>query len=280
MQPYNEGHRRLHFASVREGLPERRRRRRALISVPLRVRSKDAANGGLDEVSTTVDVSRLGVLFVTKRRDYVRGASVRVVFPYTRGETQQIEQDARVVRVSEFSDGRRAVAIALVVPESCSDVTHGLASQQDQIQSEQSTSAVISDLCAQPRPLVLVLDSETDVVETIRTQLSEEGYEVIAVNNTSDAHDVLKLFTPVMVIAEIEGEGFPGYDLCAHVKNSSRLQSIPVVLTTRSANPSDYSGAHSLGAVVCMAKPFRKERLLHIARLLAPLKIDSADRSV
>ena len=40
---------------------------------------------------------------------------------------------------------------------------------------------------------------------------------------------------------------------------------------TRSAYPSDYSNAHSIGAVVCMAKPFKQERLGHVVRLLAPL---------
>jgi hypothetical protein len=43
-----------------------------------------------------------------------------------------------------------------------------------------------------------------------------------------------------------------------------------VMLLTSSAYPSDYSNAHSLGAVVCMAKPFRQERLGHMVRLLAP----------
>ncbi|MGH9707086.1 MAG: hypothetical protein ACRD5R_10050, partial [Candidatus Acidiferrales bacterium] len=49
------------------------------------------------------------------------------------------------------------------------------------------------------------------------------------------------------------------------------LRHVPVVLTTSSAYPSDYSSAHSLGAVVCMAKPYKHERLCHIVRLLAPL---------
>ena len=78
------------------------------------------------------------------------------------------------------------------------------------------------------------------------------------------------MFTPALLIAEIEGEDLPGYELCAHVKSTPRLKTIPVVLLASSAYPSDYSNAHSLGAVVCMAKPFRQERLGHMVRLLAP----------
>jgi len=81
---------------------------------------------------------------------------------------------------------------------------------------------------------------------------------------------VMNMFTPALVIAEVEGDGLPGYDLCAHVKQSPRLKHIPVVLTTSSGYPSDYSNAHSLGAVVCMTKPYKQERLGHVVRLLAP----------
>ena len=105
---------------------------------------------------------------------------------------------------------------------------------------------------------------------TLKGYLGSEGYEVMAVSNCPDAREVLNMFTPALVIAEVEGEGLPGYDLCAHVKQSPRLKHIPVVLTTSSGYPSDYSNAHSLGAVVCMTKPYKQERLGHVVRLLAP----------
>jgi CheY-like chemotaxis protein len=111
--------------------------------------------------------------------------------------------------------------------------------------------------------------------DTTKIFLQNEGYEVIAVNNAGDAREVLNMFTPAMIVAEIEGAAdsdvLPGLDLCAHVKSSPSLKHIPVVMTSRSAYPSDYSNAHSLGAVVCMAKPYKQERLGHVVRLLAPL---------
>lgn len=271
MSPH-DGYPRARLSTSREGLPERRRRRRAMVSIPIRIRRKDALAAGSYEVLTTVDISRLGILFITERRDYLRDATVCVVFPFSEGETQQIEQEARVVRVSELSNGRHAVAIALASPEPCPALRDASGPDSDHAEAEQLTLGADSGRRGQLKPLILILDSQTDFLEPIRPSLNDEGYEVITVINASDAHEVLKLFTPVMVIAEIEGDGFPGYSLCAHVKATPRLQRIPVVLTTRSANPTDYSGAHALGAVVCMAKPFPKDRLLHIARLLAPLK--------
>jgi len=71
-------------------------------------------------------------------------------------------------------------------------------------------------------------------------------------------------------IAEDEGECLPGFTLCAFVKATEHLKRIPVLLTTLIGNPTDYSNARSPGAVVCMSKPYRQERMGHVACLLAP----------
>src|ERR1700733_11928096 len=87
---------------------DRRRRRRALISSPVRVRGVDITNGGPDEISTTVDVSRLGLLFVSALDCYSRGMEVMVTFPYSKAVNAiQAEQPGRVVRVHEGSDAQR-----------------------------------------------------------------------------------------------------------------------------------------------------------------------------
>jgi CheY-like chemotaxis protein len=249
---------------------DRRRRRRALISSPVRVRGVDITNGGPDEISNTVDVSRLGLLFVTSLDCYSRGMDVMVTFPYSNAVNAiQAEQPGRVVRVHEGSDGKRRVAIAL-----------GIGVGEDLVDScgrKLEDSAINVPTRPPPpdtkRPLVLAVDADAALRDSLKAYLQNEGYEVIAVSTNAEARDVLDMFTPALVIAEVEGEGLPGFDICAHVKSSSRLRNIPVVLVTRSAYPSDYSTAHSVGAVVCMAKPFKQERLGHVVRLLAPLPV-------
>jgi len=262
--------------------PERRRRRRAMISAQVRVRTEDVTGGGPDEISTSVDVSRIGFLFLTTNPAYQRGMDVLVTFPYSNSPTAvQAEQPGRVARVNDTGDGRRAVAIAIgAVKQDIVDsggrvlvTNEGLR----EIMHEPVRESLSEPLRALSAPeklpkkhLVLAVDASALIRETMKNYLTNEGYEVIAVETAADAREVLNMMTPSIVIAEIEGEGLPGYDLCAHVKSTPRLAHIPVVLTTSSAYPSDYSSAHSLGAVVCMAKPFKQERLGHVVRLLAP----------
>ena len=82
--------------------------------------------------------------------------------------------------------------------------------------------------------------------------------------------DSLRTTVPVCFLAEVEGKDMSGHDLCLIIKRNDRLQHVPVILLTRAAQPADYAASHQLGAVVCMAKPFKPERLLHVVRLVAP----------
>ncbi|MGD0403405.1 MAG: response regulator [Candidatus Acidiferrales bacterium] len=261
---------------------DRRRRRRALISAPVRVRGVDVTNSGPGEISTTVDVSRFGILLVTSLDCYSRGMDVMVTFPYSSApHVVQAEQHGRVVRIHESPDGRRRVAIALGIGVG-EDLVDSAGRKFDAAPSGQTAPALklepvgITDFSPDDptkRPLVLTVDSDDALRNSLKAYLQNEGYEVIAVSTNVEAREVLDIFTPALVIAEVEGENLPGFDVCAHVKSSSRLRHIPVVLVTRSAYPSDYSNAHSIGAVVCMAKPFKQERLGHVVRLLAPLPV-------
>jgi CheY-like chemotaxis protein len=234
---------------------ERRRKTRVLISTPVRLRNRDGAEGALDDTTTTINLSPNGILITTADTAYRHGMWVILTVPYSEtAGPDQPEQEGRVVRTSELRNGLRSVAIALEL---------GAADKNPYQLDEKSTELATS-------PLVLVVESEVVASEFMKTYLSAEGYEVVTARTVAEAYGVLDQCTPSLLIAEIEGEDQPGYALCAHFKETPRLKRVPVMLMTSSAYPSDYAKAHSLGAVVCMAKPYKRERLGHVVRLLAP----------
>jgi CheY-like chemotaxis protein len=254
---------------------DRRQKRRALISAPIRVRTVEAETSGSQEIATTFDVSRSGILFHTQLDCYSRGMQVAVVFPYSKSpKAVHHEQKGRVVRVTELGDGLRGVAITFIAAPA-EDLSAALEAAQQAAHNDIYAPPAPTQTAPGPakKPMVLAVDSDTQLRESLKMYLENEGYDVIAVSNATEAREVLDLFTPSLLVAEVEGQGLerPGYDLCGHVKATWRLRNVPVVLTTFSAYPSDYSQAHSLGAIVCMAKPYKQERLGHIVRLLAPL---------
>jgi CheY-like chemotaxis protein len=249
---------------------ERRRRPRCQISAPLRIRDIDGAKDGRDQISTTLDGSRHGILFASSQSTFALGMIVGVTLPYTKSPGAALaEKRGRVARLKQMLDGRWSVAVAFdaSASEHPDRAGRNLLTNTPSIAAERDRQ----------KPLVIAVDRDPSIRESLRTYLTNRGYDVIALRNAAEGHHALDMFWPRLLIAEIEGEDLPGYQLCAYVKATPRLKTVPVMLLTSSAFPSDYARAHSLGAVVCMAKPFRQERLGHIVGLLAPLQqVDDA----
>lgn len=249
---------------------ERRRRLRTKLSAPVRVRLN---SGSLQkaEVCTTVDASRDGLLFTTSLAEYRRGMDLVITFPYSgaAGGVQH-ERTAVVARVFEMPEGRFGVGVRFYEgkrPEIRSD-----AEKSGEKAAKATAGDVARDL-EKPMPLVLVVEADARSRDTIRTVLISEGYVVEAVETGAEAVEFLRQRTPNLLITEIEISDMSGYDLCLIVKSNERLQRVPVVMTTRAGQPNDYSTAHALGAIVCMAKPYKQERLLHVVRMLAPVAV-------
>ena len=240
---------------------ERRRRRRAKISAQLRVRPAHATHL-FQEVCTTLDVSRDGLLFTAGRKGYAEGQRLDVVFPYEASAGHPHHgQIAEVMRVIENSDGTLQVAIEFL-------------SSREQAKGDRHTAFAASEAAAawmrsNEQPMVLAIESDPDAALQLRQALQHDGYTVLVVDSSKQALEVMRKAVPAVVIAEAEARDISGQDLCLMIKRDTRLQAVPVVLMTRSAQ-ANYAHGQALGAVICMAKPFKAERLQHVVKLLAP----------
>lgn len=245
---------------------ERRRRRRAKISAQVHLRVLNSPDP-FEEVCTTVDVSRDGLSISTARSGYWKGQQLSVTFPYsTASAAFNQSQPAEVVRVSQSPGGKFSIGIQFVAARG-ERVDRKGGPAFDPASAEARTGGHAHE---KMQAVVLAIESEARSAELMRNMLQEDGYTVVTVATAQDALEVLKTTVPAVFIAEVEGEDMSGYDLCLIIKRSERLQRVPVILLTRSAHPADYTASHQLGAVVCMAKPFKLDRLQHVVRLVAP----------
>jgi CheY-like chemotaxis protein len=240
---------------------ERRKRKRAKISAQVHVRAANSPEQ-FEEVCKSVDVSRDGLLFVASRSGYWKGQRLEVTFPYsTAASALNKAQTAEIVRVVEQGGGLFSIAVQFVAANAATEgaVDPGMAGAGKTGHAQEKQAAV-----------VLAVEPDPRAAETMRTLLQQDGYTVIIVPKAQAALDILKTTIPAVFLAEVENEDMSGHDLCLIIKRNERLARVPVILLTRSAQPADYSASHQLGAVVCMAKPFKPERLLHVVRLVAP----------
>lgn len=240
-------------------MKDRRRRRRVRISASVRVRSPRTSDY-FEEICTTVDVSRDGVLFQTPRHSYQVGQGLSVTFPYSDSPTAiNIEQPAEVVRVVEGAGNTINVAVRF----------QPIHSAQPHSSKSAAAPAAEADV-ARVAPVVAV-EAGVHEQQAIRNLLEPLGYTVVIAANGAQAMEMLGTHSASVVIAEMATADMSGYDLCSAIKGNANLAHIPVVLISRTGMPADYSVAHSMGAVMCLSRPFPPNRLIQVVRLLAPL---------
>jgi CheY-like chemotaxis protein len=236
---------------------DRRRRKRAKMAAQIRLRLINSPTP-FQEVCKTIDVSRDGVLFVSPHSGYWVGQRLEVTFPYsTDPSALNHPQPAQVVRV--FESGRGLFGVGVQFAAAASREVKSAAGNGTSANPARSSSSAV----------VLAVESDPRMADLLRQSLQPDGYSVVIVPTAQAALDILKTTVPVVFVTNTKNSDIDGHDLCLIVKRSERLQHIPIILLTQSAQPADNT-SQQLGAVISIAKSSNPDRLVQMIRLLAP----------
>ena len=93
---------------------DHRRTRRAKLARPMRVRPSEPRDDHFEDLPNSVNASKHGIYFVSKRTNYYKGMRVLVTFPYTSAhDPMNSEYLAEVVRIDTLPNGKFGVAVDL-----------------------------------------------------------------------------------------------------------------------------------------------------------------------
>lgn len=96
--------------------PVERRNRRAKIARPLRVRPSAVHDDHFEDFPTSVNASKDGIYFLTRKANYYKGMRVFVTFPFSSPhDPMNVEYVAEVVRVEALANGKFGVAVHLLM---------------------------------------------------------------------------------------------------------------------------------------------------------------------
>ena len=101
-----------------------------------------------------------------------------------------------------------------------------------------------------PKPYILGVDDDPDLVETVAMMLESKGCEVGMAYDGIEGEESIKQRRPDLVILDIMMPRKDGYVLCAEMKGREDTRDIPVILLTAvgEAVPSTrYSHADGMG---------------------------------
>ena len=114
---------------------------------------------------------------------------------------------------------------------------------------------------------ILVVDDEPQITRVLRTSLSSQGYDIRVANDGETALEIMKDWTPDLVITDLSMPNMDGLELCRRLRLSTK---IPIIVLSVRGRGKTKVRALDAGADDYVTKPFGIEELL--ARVRANLR--------
>jgi two-component system KDP operon response regulator KdpE len=114
-----------------------------------------------------------------------------------------------------------------------------------------------------PKPCILAVDDDVQVLSLVRDTLEMEGYRVITADSGEAAVAAFEQQPPDLVVLDIMMPGIDGYAVCRRIRSSSR---VPIIMLTGMGSDEEKVRGLDAGADDYVAKPFSVEELLARAR--------------
>jgi CheY-like chemotaxis protein len=121
------------------------------------------------------------------------------------------------------------------------------------------------------KQLVLVVDDDPDLVESVSMKLENENFRVAKAYDGMEAWDKIKEERPDLIILDVMMPRKNGYELCDELKKSEEYKDIIVVLLTAVAEAVTSTSYTHMGGKTTLAddyipKPIELDRLMEIVK--------------
>jgi two-component system phosphate regulon response regulator PhoB len=108
---------------------------------------------------------------------------------------------------------------------------------------------------------ILVVDDEPDLLELVRVNLSQAGFEVETAETGRQALERARRSAPDLLILDLMLPDLSGTEVCRHLRADSSLKDIPIIMLTARADEVDRVVGLEIGADDYVTKPFSPREL-------------------
>jgi two-component system KDP operon response regulator KdpE len=111
---------------------------------------------------------------------------------------------------------------------------------------------------------ILVVDDEPQITRVLRTALSSQGYDIRVANDGETAQEIMKDWTPDLVITDLSMPNMDGLELCRRLRQTTQ---VPILVLSVRGEERTKVQALDAGADDYVTKPFGIEELLARVRV-------------
>lgn len=113
---------------------------------------------------------------------------------------------------------------------------------------------------------VLLVDDEVKLLEALSRYLESQGIFVLTAESTQAGLEILKHYTPDILIVDIIMPLATGYDFIAEIKKNKRFARTPFIFLTAKGMVKDRIQGYRLGCRAYITKPFDPEELITVIK--------------
>jgi DNA-binding response OmpR family regulator len=120
-----------------------------------------------------------------------------------------------------------------------------------------SASAPVTPVAAAVAPngkKILIAEDEPFLVKVYEAKMSKTGYEIKVAKNGEEVSEILKSFTPNLILLDLIMPKKDGFEVLKELKASAKWKNIPVVVTSNLSQPEDKAKVKELGAMDYIVK--------------------------
>ena len=115
---------------------------------------------------------------------------------------------------------------------------------------------------------ILIVDDDIHVTDLLGKVLSAEGYETIAVNDSSTAIEVAVSTNPDLVILDLMMPPPDGFKVCRLLREDPNFMYTPILIVTALDDSDSRIVAFGAGATDYLTKPFNLDELVSLTKAL------------
>ena len=113
---------------------------------------------------------------------------------------------------------------------------------------------------------ILVIEDNSQILRSVETILSMEGFEVTSASDGPSGLDAALRGQPDLVVCDVMMPGFDGHELLRRFRAEPAGKRTPFIFVTARAERADLRAGMDLGADDYLTKPFTRDELLAAVR--------------
>lgn len=101
---------------------------------------------------------------------------------------------------------------------------------------------------------LLIVEDDLFLIKVYESKMAKAGFEVKLAKDGIEAEEILKTFTPDLILLDLIMPRKDGFETLKDLKASAKYRSIPVMVTSNLGQSEDKKKAESLGAIDYIVK--------------------------